>query len=143
MIKDTVITKFKELSEAGNIPICLFPTRKACDQHNLEMLNSLDTEIHKIACIDEIDETMGSRRWSKRSAEQLNKLNKDCNLTAGLEAELVIAIGARVMLRRNLDIKKGLVNGAVGTVLNITLQHVIVKFDHITEPCTIEVNSCY
>ena len=103
------------------------------------MLNSLDTEIHKIACIDEIDETMGSRRWSKRSAEQLNKLNKDCNLTAGLEAELVIAIGARVMLRRNLDIKKGLVNGAVGTVLNITLQHVIVKFDHITEPCTIEM----
>ena len=86
------------------------------------MLNSLDTEIHKIACIDEIDETMGSRRWSKRSAEQLNKLNKDCNLTAGLEAELVIAIGARVMLRRSLDIKKGLVNGAVGTVLNITFK---------------------
>jgi len=63
------------------------------------MLNNLDTEIHKISCIDEIDETTGTHRWSKRSAEQLKKLNKDCNLKAGLEAELVIAVGARVMLR--------------------------------------------
>jgi len=37
----------------------------------------------------------------------LKKLNKDCNLTAGLEAELVIAVGARVMLRRNIDTKRG------------------------------------
>jgi len=65
----------------------------------MEMLNRLDTEIHKIHSIDEIDETMGTRKWSKRSVEQLQKLNKDCNLTAGLEAELLIAVGARVMLR--------------------------------------------
>ena len=103
------------------------------------MLDKLDTKVHKIPCVDEIDETMGSRRWSKRSAEQLQKLNKDCNLTAGLEAELVIAVGARVMLRRNIDTKHGLVNGAIGTVIDITYQHVIVKFDHITEPCALEM----
>ena len=71
-------------------------------------------EICKIPCIDEIDETMGTQRWNKRSAEQLQKLNKECNLTAGLEAELVIAVGARVMLRRNLNTKQGLVNDAIG-----------------------------
>ena len=40
---------------------------------------------------------MGTPRWSKRSAEQLQKLNKDSNLTVGLEAELIVAICARVM----------------------------------------------
>ena len=138
IIKGSIIGKFKQLSDSGNAPVCLFPTRKA-ERHNLEMLNSLDAEIKKIACIDEIDETMGSRRWSKRSAEQLKKLNKDCNLTAGLEAELVIAIGACVMLRRNLDVKKGLVNGAIGTVCYISSLHVTVKFDYITEPCAIKM----
>ena len=66
------------------------------------MINKLDAKIHKISCVNEIDETMGTRRWSKRSAEQLQKLNKDSNLTAGLEAEPVVAIRARVMLRRIL-----------------------------------------
>ena len=70
---------------------------------------------------------MGRRKWSKRSAEQLQKLNKDCNLTAGLEAELLIAVGARVML------------SAIGTVVDITYQHVTVKFDHITEPYALEM----
>ena len=122
VIEGTIGDKFKELCESGNVPVCLLPTRKACVEFNLEMLNKLDTKIHKIFCVDEIDETMGTRRWSKRSAEQLQKLNKDSNLTAGLEAELVVAIGARVMLRRNIDTKHGLVNGAIGTVVNITSQ---------------------
>jgi len=36
----------------------------------------------------------------------LKKLNKECNLTTGLEAELAIAVGARVMLCRNIDKKR-------------------------------------
>ena len=67
--KGNIIGKFKQLSDSGNAPVCLFPTRKAYERHNLDMLNSLDTEIKKIACVDEIDETMGSCRWSK---SQLN-----------------------------------------------------------------------
>ena len=91
----------------------------------------LDSKVEVLYCIDEIDETCGTRKWTKTASDQLKKLNKDCNLTAGLEAELTIAIGARVMLRRNLDTKKGLVNGAIGTVTAITSQKVMVKFDCI------------
>ena len=59
-------------------------------------------------------------------------------MTAGLEAELTIAVGARVMLRRNINTKHGLVNGSIGTVIAITSQCISVKFDHITEPYPIE-----
>ena len=61
----------------------------------------------------------------------MKKLNTDCNLTAGLEAVLHIAVGARVMLRRNIDTSIGLVNGALGTVVSIKVHHIGVQFDNI------------
>ena len=42
------------------------------------------------------------------------------------------------MLRRNIDTKTGLVNGAIGTVLSIAAQHVTVQFDNVPAPCKIE-----
>ena len=63
----------------------------------------------------------------------------DSNCTAGLEAELTLAVGARVMLRRNIDTKLGLVNGAIGTVRCISSKQLIVEFDHMDDPCPIEM----
>ncbi len=67
----------------------------------------------------------------------MERLNKDRNLTAGLEAVLYLAEGARVMLRRNIDTKSGLVNGSLGTVLWVKKQFVNVQFDHLPKPTTI------
>ena len=67
-------------------------------------------------------------KWTKRASSELEKLNKDCNMTAGLEAELKLAVGVRVMQRRNLDTSQGLVNGALGTV-SVTW-FIQVTFDH-------------
>ena len=86
----------------------------------------------ELICTDEVDETMGMHKWSKRKAEELKRLNKDCNLTAGLEAVLCIAVGACVMLRRNINTSLGLVNGAIGTVVAIGMHKVTVKFDHMS-----------
>ena len=65
----------------------------------------------------------------------MKKLNTDCNLTAGLEAVLQIAVGARVMLRRKIDTRSGLVNSAIGTVVSI---NITVQFDGIQAPCDIK-----
>ena len=72
-----------------------------------------------------------AHKWSKKAASALSKANKDCNLTAGLEAKLTLAVGARVMLRRNIDTKNGLVNGSIGPVTAIKSNSITVKFDHI------------
>ena len=98
-----VVQKLVQLIELGENPVCLFPTRKQCD-----LLNE-QSEVHVIPCIDDVDETRSTAKWHQKAAKQLEKINKDCNNTAGLEAVLKLAIGARVMLRRNI----GLVNGAV------------------------------
>ena len=89
-------------------------------------------------CTDEVAETCSTRKWSKKAAEQLKKLNNDCNLTAGLEVKLLLAVGARVMLHRNIDTNAGLVNGAIGTVLSIHTDNVSVQFDHISQPYDVE-----
>ena len=42
------------------------------------------------------------------------------------------------MLRRNVNVKSGLVNGAIGTVVAISPTCIAVKFDHLTDTCDIE-----
>ena len=95
--------------------------------------------MHELACVDEVDESGGTRRWNKKAADHLKKLNSDSNMTAGLEAKLRLAVGARVMLRRNIDTSAGLVNGAIGTIRAIAKSHISVQFDHMTEPYNVEM----
>ena len=64
------------------------------------MFTALNTELHKIACIDKIDE-ISSHKWTQKAQKQLEKLNNDSNCTAGLEAELTLAVESSVMLRQN------------------------------------------
>ena len=64
----------------------------------------------------------------------------------GLTAKILLAVGARVMLRTNLWTAHGLTNGALGTVVAIVYAHgehplhddlpqaVVVDFDHYTGP---------
>ena len=68
-------------------------TRKACEEVNCWPLYPQNDEAIK---------------WNKRAQEHLKQ---DCNMTAGLEEVIHLAVGACVMLRRNLNTEAGLVNG--------------------------------
>ena len=87
----------------GQRPLCLFPTCKMCQDLNSEMLVQLHLEVKEIACVDEVDETKGTFKWTKKAIQAKEKLNVDCNLTAGLETVLKVAVDARVMLHSNTD----------------------------------------
>ena len=45
VIKESVTNKSAEVEQTGLSPACLFPTRKACDDFNTEMLNCLTSPI--------------------------------------------------------------------------------------------------
>ncbi|GBN45020.1 hypothetical protein AVEN_56216-1 [Araneus ventricosus] len=48
-----------------------------------------------------------------------NIVSGDINKTEGLQNKLEIFNGAKVMLRSNINIEQGLVNGAMGTITEI------------------------
>lgn len=106
----------------------LFPTNEQVRLHNEEFLAANG---RPVAIIEAIHNCTTARQGSSSSAQ-------------GLEALLYLSIGCRVMLRRNLCVARGLVNGALGTVRSIVylpenrppaLPHVVlVHFDKFTGP---------
>ena len=90
----SALDQFEALHQSGQSPVCLFPTRKSCEQFNTQMLARLESGTVKVLCSDEIDETTGAEKWSKKAVTELDRLNKkDCNLTAGLELCCTLQLG--------------------------------------------------
>jgi hypothetical protein len=117
----------------GQNLICLCSTIVKTEAINAEMLLK-----NKIICKDiEAEDTEHGKKVSKKNKKQtdLHKKKKKISDTAGLETNLIIGENARVMLRRNIDLDKGLCNGAVGTVKKLCIaedgyvQDIIVNFD--------------
>ena len=46
VIDGSVTDKFNELSQGSQTPVCFFPTRKACQEFNNEMLQMLASKVH-------------------------------------------------------------------------------------------------
>lgn len=115
--------------------VCLLPTKHMCHQLNTGMLKLIPEPELTILAKDEID---CPRYLHKRAMDSITKYDDDSSMTAGLERQLIVKIGARVMLRRNIDISLGLVNGSIGTIQQVlwdidnrsVVQKLRIKFSH-------------
>ena len=104
----------------------VFTTNKEVDAHNLCHLSKFQN-IFEFKSIDKRkDVNTGQMNviFSKKSSE-----------TGGLRDTIMICVGARIMLTKNIDVSDGLVNGVLGTVVAFdgsdknSIKSILVAFD--------------
>ncbi|XP_073986899.1 uncharacterized protein [Rhodnius prolixus] len=114
---NNVIQKYKELVDSGKHPLCLFATKSQCTTFNKLYSDKFAKEIVTIDSIDEIDY---NSKLSNKKTKDLNliidRISEDVSRTANLSKTINLFVGAKIMIKRNIDIATGIVNGTIGTV---------------------------
>ncbi|KAK3925319.1 ATP-dependent DNA helicase [Frankliniella fusca] len=124
-------SRIKTPSDIENLPefleaVHIFGTNKHVDVHNLMKLVKENRPVLRI------DAENKSRHAKACSSDQ----------ALGLPQILFLSIGCRVMLKKNLWVEGGLVNGAIGTLIDIVYKSpddqspfaLIIKFDSYYGP---------
>lgn len=118
----------------------IFSTNNSADAYNSQCYNELDTEPFQYISEDElyvydnynegkvINLNIPSQiqTLSEYDKKCIERFNEDCKAPQLLE----LKVGCRVMLVKNQNIKAGLVNGACGTVKNLTDNSITVLYDN-------------
>lgn len=99
--------------ECGDVHI--FPTNKEVDEYNIQRLNEVCPEAISIRAQDFVRNPKTGRIEKKVGFHStvFNSCLAKC---------VSLGVGARVMLKKNVDVSDGLVNGAFGTVVHIRSQ---------------------
>lgn len=116
----------------------IFSTNKEADNYNnfkfntvknpLHTFNSVD-KIHKKKEVIEVNRENPSKGLSKFDLITWEMFDKYCKAPQVLE----LKEGCKVMLLKNHNFVKGLINGSCGTVLKIEENSILVKFDNGVE----------
>ena len=108
----------------------IWKENKPVDAHNKKMLDSINGELVTIIAHD-LYPTLVSDIDINKALERLHCSN------AGLDYNIELNVGARVMLTTNVDVEDRLINGQIGTVVKIKMSRVsskpevrYVKFDY-------------
>ncbi|XP_044013954.1 uncharacterized protein LOC122856332 [Aphidius gifuensis] len=121
--------------------VCLLPTNEMCDAINSAMLDKIKTQkVYNLCANDTID----CKPIYRKNAEKANN-EYDASRSAGLAKNITNKIGAKIMIRRNIDYTLGMVNGALGTVVSVSksmdgknLQSIVVKLTKGGHDCIVE-----
>ena len=101
------------LNELPDNTVCLMPTKNMCKLLNDAMLHKIESEDINLVAKD-------CYKCPKRLEKKVLKiLNEDDETSCGISRIITIKIGCRVMIRRNVDVSLGLVNGTIGTVIAV------------------------
>ena len=125
--------KMKEIKDKlGYYPVCILPKRQQVLEMNIAMLTtekikpvflhaSSSESRNSIQCRPKQRngkfKPIPTESDPKQILDYIGKSNDE--EIGGMKKIEIIGINARVMLRKNLDVEKGLYNGALGTVKNI------------------------
>lgn len=96
----------------------IYPTNDQVARHNEKVLQSFEnkgTVIYTIKAQDQLIDA--TRNLGNKDLDSV--IPNDINKTGGLPKVLKIFVGAKVMLRSNIDMSKGLVNGNMGFITEI------------------------
>ena len=110
------------------------------------ILQSLPGNEIRLIAIDTVDCPTYLRQ---KVSKKLEKCSDDSTVTAGLENVIIIKIGCKIMLRRNIDVTLSLVNGSIGTVSSVkysidqcnVVDTINIKFDDGKEQVLEKVSS--
>ncbi|XP_043270504.1 ATP-dependent DNA helicase PIF1-like [Venturia canescens] len=91
----------------------IFPTLKLVQAYNDRMMERLASSV-RVYTINARDESREAQTYGQRPPN--NVVSNDPNNTGGFLSHMKLAIGARVMLRANIRVSEGLVNGAMGVL---------------------------
>lgn len=112
MLSDVVMLKRRETGEECDA-IHIFPTNAEVDEYNIQRLGQCCPETISIRAQDFIRNPKTGRMEPKVGFH--TKVYNSC-----LAKFVSLGVGARVMLKKNIDVSDGLVNGAFGTVVHIS-----------------------
>ncbi len=120
----------------------IFSTNKEADNYNVFKFNSVQKPLHVFNSTDKIhrkrviitvDKNNPDERLTQFDIKTLDAFDKSCKASSALE----LKEGCRVMLLKNLNFNKGLINGACGTVIELKKsedeEFILVKFDNEVE----------
>lgn len=120
----------------------IFSTNQEADNYNTFKFNSVQKSLHVFASIDkihrkrtiiEVNKNNLDDRLTKFDLLTLETFDKSCKAPSALE----LKEGCRVMLLKNLNFNKGLINGACGTVRELKKSEdeeiILVQFDNGVE----------
>ncbi|XP_066589552.1 uncharacterized protein [Prorops nasuta] len=107
------------ISQLPTDAVCLFATCEKCDFLNTTMLKDISSEEIKLIAKDSVDCPSYLRKKTEQVLIQNDETDEDSTRTAGLARVITVKIGAKIMIRRNIDVSLGLVNGTMATVVSV------------------------